>query len=39
MEVADGGGPTSWSDNGLFNDKEWITTDNNPARRSTAGPI
>jgi len=30
VEVADGGGPTNCSDNGLFNDKEWITTDNNP---------
>jgi hypothetical protein len=31
VEVADGGGPTSCELNGLFNDKEWITTDNNPA--------
>jgi hypothetical protein len=31
VEVADGGGPTSCEDNGLFNDKEWITTDNNPS--------
>ncbi len=30
VEAADGGGPTSCEDNGLFNDKEWITTDNNP---------
>ena len=30
VEVADGGGPTSCSDNGIFNDKEWITTDNSP---------
>jgi hypothetical protein len=28
VQVADGGGPTSCS---LFNDKEWITTDNNPS--------
>jgi Neuraminidase (sialidase) len=31
VEVADGGGPTSCESNGLFNDKDWITTDNNPA--------
>ncbi len=30
VEAADAGGPTSCSDNGVFNDKEWITTDNNP---------
>jgi hypothetical protein len=30
VEVADGGGPTSCEDDGLFNDKEWITTDNRP---------
>lgn len=30
VEVADGGGPTSCDVNGLFNDKEWVTTDNNP---------
>jgi hypothetical protein len=30
VEVADGGGPTSCESNGLFNDKEWITTDNSP---------
>jgi hypothetical protein len=28
VEVADGGGPTSTASNGIFNDKEWITTDN-----------
>ena len=28
VQVADGGGPTSCL---LFNDKEWITTDNNPS--------
>ncbi len=31
VEVADGGGPTQCADNGLFNDKDWITTDNNPS--------
>ena len=31
VEVADGGGPNSCEDNGLFNDKEWITTDNFPS--------
>lgn len=31
VEVADGGGPTSCENDGLFNDKDWITTDNNPA--------
>ncbi len=30
VEVADGGGPTSCEENGIFNDKEWITTDNSP---------
>jgi len=30
VEVADGGGPTSCDVNGVFNDKEWVTTDNNP---------
>jgi len=30
VEVADGGGPTSCEANGVFNDKEWIVTDNNP---------
>ena len=30
VEVADGGGPTSTDVNGIFNDKEWITTDNHP---------
>jgi hypothetical protein len=30
VEVADGGGPNQCIDNGLFNDKDWITTDNNP---------
>ena len=30
VEVADGGGPTSCESDGVFNDKEWITTDNNP---------
>ena len=30
VEVADGGGPTSCDSNGVFNDKEWVTTDNNP---------
>ena len=31
VEAADAGGPTQCENNGLFNDKEWITTDNNPA--------
>ena len=31
VEMADAGGPTQCSDAGLFNDKEWITTDNNPS--------
>lgn len=30
VEVADGGGLTSTGSNGIFNDKEWITTDNSP---------
>jgi hypothetical protein len=30
VEAADGGGPTSCDVNGVFNDKEWITTDNDP---------
>lgn len=30
VEVADGGGPTSCETDGVFNDKEWITTDNHP---------
>jgi hypothetical protein len=31
IQVADGGGPTSCESDGIFNDKEWIITDNNPA--------
>jgi len=30
VEVADGGGPSSCEANGVFNDKEWIVTDNSP---------
>ena len=30
VEAADAGGPTQCSDAGLFNDKEWIVTDNFP---------
>ncbi len=30
VQVADAGGPSQCEDDGLFNDKEWITTDNNP---------
>jgi hypothetical protein len=30
VEVGDAGGPSQCEDNGLFNDKEWIATDNNP---------
>lgn len=30
VEVADGGGPSSCDGNGVFNDKEWIITDNHP---------
>jgi hypothetical protein len=30
VEVADSGGPTSCDVNGVFNDKEWVITDNNP---------
>jgi hypothetical protein len=30
VEVGDAGGPTACGSTGLFNDKEWLTTDNNP---------
>ena len=31
VEVGDGGGPDSCESDGIFNDKEWITTDNSPS--------
>jgi hypothetical protein len=30
VQVANGGGPSSCESDGIFNDKEWVTTDNNP---------